>query len=54
MKDLIDLVFIIGILIAGLLIGTRIGFNMYEKEVIERGFAQHNPVSGDFEWKEGK
>lgn len=31
------------------LVGDRL-----QKEAIQRGYAQHNPTTGNFEWKENK
>ena len=38
--------------VVGFLTGFTAANNEWEKEVIKRGYAQHNPITAKFEWKE--
>lgn len=36
---------------AGLAVGTWAAASRWQNDIVKHGAAQHNPVTGDFEWK---
>ena len=55
MKSSIKIAVIGGILLTvAFLAGSVIFLDKCQKEAIQHGFAQHNPITGYFEWKEGR
>jgi hypothetical protein len=56
-SDVTLLVFIVGVVIGifiGGFFGYLSGFNRANEWAVEKGHAQHHPVTGNFEWKEIK
>ena len=49
-------VVVISLILAWFVLGFLIGFigtdDFWEKKAIEKGYAQHNPITAEFEWKE--
>lgn len=41
-------------LVIGCLFGESQGISYVQHQAIELGYAQHSPITGDFEWKENK